>query len=203
MLDVRQANLRPVRGHPMHHTDQIKVEVTISPELRFLMAERASPPPSTPKPEPAPVAPRQESGTPTGLPLAEIRLRQDGAKPVRFRGAPAFKVDGELQRHSASIAHHFALYLDAAGKIHAAVSLEPGDAAGVRPSYRCAVLNDTLELHTWLELWLRDVLGPVLSGPRRNCAQTQPTVLAAFHTLTGHCLRSANPSFERKEPCLQ
>lgn len=191
----------------MSQADAIAVEVTISPELRYLLAARAAhsaaPPPPVPKPDPAPTPSVPDQAASSGPPSSNILLRQDGAKPMRFRGSPVFNIEDRWPEEGLGFVHQFTLFLDDTGGICAAVRLDPDEGQCMRPSYRCATLENGPQLHFWLERWLQEVVGPALAQntPYRRRAFEQ--VSAAFHSLTGHCLRSVNLSLERKERCLQ
>lgn len=191
----------------MSQTDAIAVEVTISPELRHLLAARAAPstapPPPVPKRNPKSMQSVPDEVVSSGPPSRSILLRQDGTKPVRFRGSPVFNIEDRWPQHAPGFVHQFTLYLDEAGGIYAAVRLDPDEGQNSRPSYRCAPLEGGLQLHFWLESWLQEVVAPALAQhtPYRRRAFDQ--VSAAFHSLTGHCLRSVNPLLERKKRCLQ
>ncbi len=191
----------------MHQADAIAVEVTISPELRHLLAARRTPaaakPPADPGPEPDRAQSDEDMSVAPGRPSGRILLRQDGAKPVRFLGSEIFRVEGHWPEGTDAFAHEFALFVDAAGGLHAAVSLNPDERQGIRPSYRYLTLESGLQLRFWLGQWVQEIVGPALAQqtPYRRLAPDK--VLAAFHSLTGQCLQSVDPLFERKEQCLQ
>lgn len=191
----------------MSQADAISVEVTISDELRHLLAvgraPSAPPPPAQPEPEPVRVQSDGDVSEVVANPSKRIRLRQDGAKPVCFQGTQIFCIEGHWPENAQAFAHEFALFADTAGGLHAAVSLNPDEQQGIRPSYRHLMLESGLQLRFWLGLWIQEIVGPALAQqtPYRRLAPDK--VLAAFHSLTDQCLHSVDPLFERKEQCLQ
>lgn len=105
--------------------------VTISPAMRALFAEmkaRLSPddapgPVATAAARPEPLTGAPRSAAPGAAPI--VSLRRDGARPLRFRGAPILRRDrlaGE-----GGMRFSLALYLSDAGEVIAAAAARPED----------------------------------------------------------------------------
>jgi hypothetical protein len=100
---------------------------------------------------------------------SRISLRRDGARPLRFVGAPLLRLqtvsrmppgwtgrllaseeDGDLGRPVAFAVQRLDLYLERSGQLAAAVSLDFDDSVGARPHYKAALIGSVADLEHFI-----------------------------------------------------
>jgi hypothetical protein len=110
----------------------IDIDVQISDELRELMRLRRG----APKPAPAPARTR---------PLPEwqtLALRQDGARPLVFRGLPLFEIRHSVGDLPGQAELGLALYLSEGEGLLVSLTVLPPETLAARPIHRAAHLTD-------------------------------------------------------------
>lgn len=158
-------------------TEALNIDVTISQELRDLVAGRdlialagkadrnaaARPPVSD-----------HTRAMPTGT-WSLCRLRRDGARPLVFNGLPVVSHEGSLQADGCTYRHGFSIYVSALREIYVHLTLAGPDDAPRRPLNRCERLDAT-RASGLLQSWVAEVVGH-LTGAAIPGAKIQTDVL--------------------------
>lgn len=187
-MQVASSGQRPSSGEA-----NVDVSVSISQELRNLRRTAHG------KAEPKHQDPAL-SGAVSSQPVAQHRLRRDGAQPLRFTGVQIFEVRTSAAHSAHGFDHGISFFKTNTGKLVTALWLVPSTALALRPAYWAKHTQEQADVDLLLRHWCQDVLAVAL-----NCASPAPPTdaLTALHSLTAHVLRVALPQTERKETCLQ
>jgi hypothetical protein len=171
----------------------ITVEVTISEELRGLLAlmrDMPAPVALPPGQVVAPAMPDRLDASPVVWP--EVRLRRDGQRPMLFRGLPVMSRLCTADLAAGTAEQRLTLYVAEGDLLYASLVFEPPETACARPSHRCQPIRDRDEFELFLKAWhpeshLETVFA---SGPQHqeSLAAGQVAVRSSFITMAADCL---------------
>lgn len=187
------------------------VEVTISPQLRALFAQRFD---ASANDLQAQKEEADTDRTPGCQPIEPesgddwrpIILRRDGARPAQFSGQLVFEVTETWTIAENHYDHTFAVYTDPAGALTGALRLEPRRQGALRPVFWCHPISDVSAFMVWIEQWWRTTLTEFIAtaDPSQMDTTALPATLrAVLHTLTAQSLRMLQPNLERNDQCHQ
>lgn len=174
-----------------HHRPN--VEVTITAELRALLAARNTLPADVDA-----IAQTAEAVVQTEKPVGKpawvsLCLRRDGGRPRRFIGMKVHEALAEAKVGEEVIHHGLTLYHEKDGGLICALHAEPGDPLAGRPAFWCEPVSDPSQFQRLSERWKRDVLAGFqtvdehITGPSAD-----PEHLSMqFNAFTAQCLRNA------------
>lgn len=163
----------------------IDIDVRISDELRDLLRQRR--PPARPDEAPVPVVHRAAAPD-----WQRIVLRQDGGRPMVFRGLPLFQA-----RRAATEGGEVALglFLAEAGDLRANLAILPPEGLAARPIHRALALSEAPALARWLRDCVSEAcLDPGLTTDaesRATHASASRALRAAFISMAADCLTQA------------
>ena len=187
------------------------VEVTISPQLRALFAQRfdagateiqaaEDAPQTEPRQAPRTVKKaRREDWRP-------IVLRRDGCRPAHFSGQLVFEVSRTWTIADDDYHHTFAVYTDTGGALTGALSLEPHREGSLRPVFWCHPIPDVSAFGAWIDQWRRETLTEVMATanpPQTPTSALHASLRGVLHTLTAQSLRMLQSHLERNDQCHQ
>lgn len=172
----------------------IVADVTISDELRALFAARrgvwrSAPPPMTVVTEPDAPAPGPMSQMPE---WQRIALRQDGARPLVFRGVPVVDLRQSIAAPEGEAELQIALYLGEAGNFFAGLSAVPATSMPGRPLFRARALEAEADFTLLLEDFTPEACVEPIFGTdaaqRDLLSRAQLALRAAFTSMVADCL---------------
>lgn len=182
----------------------INLEVSISPELRGLLAGRGlSALPSEPQPT---VEPDRGSRSETGSVAwwTPLRLRRDGDRPVRFEGQTLVSFSTKLGLVGWDCTQEVALHVSKEQQFYLSLALLVPDGTPARPVYRCIELGADAGpdmIDDWLNLILAHAPRAVSGG--ETPVEDFSDLSGRFHALTARCFLPQQRPAERKNTCLQ
>ena len=195
--------------------EQLNIEVSISHQLRALLAQRLAVPencPDTTEAEEESVQTPPDSTCLSNLDAMPTvgdvyLLRRDGARPIRFEGQVLLDISHVWTLPGGAFDHRVVLYLGAEGSLCASLHLEPRNPETARPSFRCTEIHDGSAFETFARHWVRDILtGTALKAGAWQDTDTKTQsgkIETVFHDLTEQSLRVLQRNSERNKQCLQ
>jgi hypothetical protein len=165
----------------------INVEVTISDELRRLLAESWG---EAPEPEPI-ITPDPPIDAPSiAADWQDILLRRDGQRPLAIRGLAIMTRRSLIEDPYGAAEQSLSLYLTEDRSVVAALAFEPAQTAPARPAHRCQTIRDQGDLEVFLKEWAPELC---FEAPRDQTHHQYPAagllaVRSAFNSMAADCL---------------
>ena len=169
----------------------INVEVTVSDELRHLLACGAGckrVPVHALDPD---VIPSQlEPDALLAMEWPHLVLRRDGQRPLVFRGLPFMTRRCTLDAAPWSGEHSLTFYLAEDKTLYASLTFEPPQTASARPTYHCQSILDQSDFARFVRQWFSEmsVGAGVAPDSHYHLAAEEIAVRSEFNFFAADCL---------------
>jgi hypothetical protein len=181
----------------------LQIEVSISSELRVLVASHSSIGDQSVQATGQIVDALDRRTPQTGLPVdttplwQTITLRQDGNRPAQFAGIQLLKFSEDVSIADIQLRHDISIYLSHENEMLVSLALTPPQSSSVRPIHQMANVTKTT-VNRCLESWF-EITCQTLTRIRQNnqTALSVGQVETAFHAITSHCFQAARWPTER------